>query len=90
MTSIRHRYSCEPSRTSAYNDNIRWRIVWQKEVMKLSDKEVATNLCIDPTTVHRISMLFRASGDVKKKPYPAENAFRKLTKPVQFFWPNYC
>ena len=85
MTSIRHRYSCEPSRTSAYNDDIRWRIVWQKEVMKLSDKEVATNLCIDPTTVHRISMLFRASGDVKKKPYPAENAFRKLTKPVQFF-----
>ena len=40
--------------------------------MKLSDKEVTTNLCIDPTTVHRISMLFRTSGDVSKKLYPAE------------------
>ena len=47
MTSTRmHRYSCEPSRSSAYSDDIRWRIVWQKEIMKLSDKEVAANLCI--------------------------------------------
>jgi len=52
-------------------------------MMKLSDKEVAANLSIDPSTVHRIYMLFRARGNVSKKPYPVENAFRKLTEPVQ-------
>ena len=30
-------------------------------------------------------MLFRANGDVSKKPYPADKAFRKLNEPVQFF-----
>ena len=43
-SSIRHRYSCEPSRASTYGDDTRWQIVWQEEVMKLSDKEVASNL----------------------------------------------
>jgi len=60
--------------------------VWQKEMMKLSDKEVAANLSIYPSILHRIYMLFRARGDVSKKPYPVENTIAKLTEPVQFFF----
>jgi len=56
--------------------------------MKLSDKEVAAKLNIDPSTVHRIYMLFRPREDVSKKPYPVENAFRKLTEQVEFFNPT--
>ena len=79
------RSSCEASRTSAYSQDLRWRIVWQREALNLSVREVAGNLCVDPSTVSRITTLFRTTGDVAKKPYPSERASRKLTEPVQFF-----
>ena len=79
------RSSCEASRTSAYSHDLRWRIVWQREALNLSVREVAGNLCVDPSTVSRITTLFRTTGDVAKKPYPSERASRKLTEPAQFF-----
>ena len=39
--------------------------------MNQSVREVAGNLCVDPSTVSRITTLFR-TGDVAKKPYPNE------------------
>ena len=53
--------------------------------MNQSVREVAGNLCVDPSTVSRITTLFRTTGDVAKKPYPSERASRKLTEPAQFF-----
>ena len=66
------RSSCEASRTSAYSQGLRWRIVWQREALNLSVREVAGNLCVDPSTISRITTLFRTTGDVAKKPYPNE------------------
>ena len=79
------RSSCEASRTSTYSQDLRWRIVWQRKALNLSVREVAGNLCVDPSTVSRITTLFRTTGDVAKKPYPSERASRKLTEPAQFF-----
>ena len=78
-------YSCEPKRSSAYSDDIRWRIIWQKEVLKLTDKEVAANLCISPSTVQRIIKLFKTTGGISKRSYRSEQAHRSITKPVEFF-----
>ena len=77
--------ACETSRSSAYSEDLRWRIVWQREAMNLSVREVAGNLCVDPSTVSRMTTLFRTTGNVAKKPYPSERASRKLTEPAQFF-----
>ena len=53
--------------------------------MNLPVREVARNLCVDPSTVSRIATLFRTTGDVAKKLYRSERAFRKLTEAAQFF-----
>ena len=45
----------------------------------------AINLCVDQSTVLRIRDKFLESGQVQKKVYNAENTFRKLTEPAQFF-----
>ena len=37
------RSSCKASRTSAYSHDLRWRIVWQREALNLSVREVAGN-----------------------------------------------
>jgi len=57
---------CDPSQSIAYNDDMRWYIVWQKEVPKLPDKEVATNLCVSLSTVQRVVTQFRIKGAVSK------------------------
>ena len=43
--------SCEPRRTSAYSEDLRWHMVWQKEVLGLSYKEIGNHLNVDPSTV---------------------------------------
>ena len=75
--------SCEPSRTSAYSDDLRWRIIWQVEGLGYSVKQVAQNLSIDKSTVYRIHDRFGATGSVCKSIYPKEKAFRLLTTPAQ-------
>ncbi len=42
------RTSCEPSRTSAYS---RWRMVWQREALRLTYSSIARNLGVDESTV---------------------------------------
>ena len=75
--------SCEPRRTKAYSEDLRWRIVWQRESLGKSCKEVATNLGVDPATVSRIVTRFRETGHVQKKSHPPRRAFRKLTSGVE-------
>ena len=77
--------SCEPHRSSAYSEDMRWRIVWQSQALGLSLATVAQNLNIDISTVKRIVSLFATTGDVCKKLYPSERAFRKINEPVQHF-----
>ena len=79
------RSSCEPMRTSAYSEDIRWRMVWQREVQGLTLERVACNLSVDVSTVHRIVKKFEETGSVSKKKYSIVNRqqLQKLTKPVQ-------
>ena len=78
-------HSYEPSRTSAYNEDLRWRMVWQREALGCTYDQIASNLGVDKSTVQRTVQLFLASGSVSKRPYPKEKAFRKLTQPAQLF-----
>ena len=76
------RSSCETSWSSTYSHNLRWWIVWQREALNLSVWEVRGILCVDPPTVSRITALFRATGDIAKKPYQSKGASEPLD---QFF-----
>ena len=79
--------SCEPRRSSAYSDDMRWRIVWQKYyTLGCTHNAIATNLNIDVSTVRRTLNIYSTTGTVSKKPYyPADRAFRKINEPVQLF-----
>ena len=72
-------FSCEERRTKAYSEDIRWRIVHQTELLRLSCQRVATNLQVDPSTVSRIVQLFRQTGNVLPKKYPSNQSTAKLT-----------
>ncbi len=75
--------SSEKKRSSAYSEDIRWRMVWQKEALQISIPQIAKNLCVDKSTVSKTLELFYATGEVSKKPYPKEKAHRKITAPVE-------
>ena len=76
--------SYEPCRTSAYSEDLKWRIVWQREVLGLKCKDVAVNLGVDSATVSRTVARFRETGGVKKKDHPSTRAYRKLTTVLEF------
>ena len=77
MTSI------ESARSSAYSEDIRWRMVCQTEALGHNYSEVARNLCVDQSTVCRTVSLFHETGRVTKRSYPKEKAHRKLTTPAE-------
>ena len=74
--------SFEPFRTRAYSEDLRWRMVWHKEALQCSYKDIASNLGVDKSTVIRIISLFRATGTVDKRQYPKDRAARELTTPA--------
>ena len=59
--------SCEKDRCSAYSEDLRWRIVWQREALGLETRKIAENVGVDPSTVRRTLSLFKATGDVQIK-----------------------
>ena len=61
-------YSAEPRRTSAYSADIRWRMVYQREVLGLTCREVAKNLNVDASTVSRVVSTFNDTGNVDTRP----------------------
>ena len=75
--------SCEPYRTSAYSEDLKWRIVWQSDALGHTSTQVAQNLGVDRSTVSRTLQLFHVTGSLSKKQYPKEKAFRKLTDPAK-------
>ena len=75
--------SCEPGRTSAYSEDLRWRMVWQREAIGLPRSVVASNLGVDESTVFRTLQLFHSTGSVAKRKYPTDRAARILTSPCQ-------
>lgn len=82
--------SLEKSRSSAYSEDLRWRMIWQRDALGYSTDQVAKNLCVDKSTVYRILNLFYTTGTVSKRSYPKERAFRKLTSPAQLLILQLC
>ena len=73
--------SYEPSRVSAYSEDLRWRMAWQVEALRYPhDRWLIT---LDRSTVSRTIQLFCTSVSVSKKQYPKEKAFRKITMLAQ-------
>ena len=77
--------SCESKRSSAYSDDLRWRIIWQQEALNLKYSDIAVNLFVSESTVRRIVQRFETSGDVSKNKYPSAAAFRKITEPAGLY-----
>ena len=80
--------SCESKRSSAYSDDLQWRIVWQREALQFTISQIAVNLCVSESTVRRTIQRFETSGEVAKSEYPSEACSRKITEPVQFYIMN--
>ena len=72
-------FSYEPKRATACSEDLRWRMVWQREGLGMKCTDVAVNLGIDPTTVWRRVSLFRSTGSVQKKSYPRDKSFTVLS-----------
>ena len=77
--------SYEPKRSSAYSEDLRWRMVWQREALGHTYEQISKNLGVDSSTVQRTVALLNATGSVQKHAYPKERAFRKLTPIAQLF-----
>ena len=76
--------SINPARTARYSDVLRWRIVWQREVLGLKLTTISTNLGVDPSTISRTVRGFRQNGSVSKRPYPKDaRPSKKMTKSVE-------
>ena len=82
--------SMEKSRSSAYSEDLRWRMIWQKEALGYSCAKIAKNLCVDKSTVSRTLTLFHSTGNVSKRPYPEGRAYQKLTSPAQLLILQLC
>ena len=50
--------SCEFRRMSFYSEDLKWRMVWQRECLGKKCSEVAINLIVDATTISRIVARF--------------------------------
>ena len=68
-------YSAEPGRKTAYSEDLRWRIVWQKLCGEKSFRDIAQNLV---GTVHNVWEVFVANGNVCAKSPPAREHLRVL------------
>ena len=75
--------SCEPTRRKAYSSDLRWRMVWQREVQRYTLK--VADLCVDVATVHRTIKLFESTGCVRRtrSRQRSHNPCMKLSKSVQ-------
>jgi len=60
-------YSCEPFRTRAYAEDLRWRCVWAIMVNGQSVHEAALRAGVCLKTAYNWWSIFQATGDVEKK-----------------------
>ena len=77
--------SFKPNRSRAYSEDLQWRVIWQSEALNYKPSTIAKNLSIDEPTVRRVLHIFTTTGDVSKKQYPAERAFKLIKEPVKLF-----
>ena len=73
--------SCEPKRCSAYAEDVRWRMVYERQVLGLTYHNIGANLHVDPSAVRTVQH-FLNTGTVDKK-YNSDNLPRKLNDVIQ-------
>ena len=76
--------SMETCRCSAYHDDLRWRMVYQREALGYTYQRIAANLNVDTSTVWRTVQLFLNTGGVSKKKYNKDNLPRKVNESILF------
>ena len=81
--------SCEPAWSSAYSEDLRWRMVWQSELLVHSQQVIDQNLGVDQLIVSRTIQLFHTMGSVGKKPYP-EESFSKANSSLSATYISPC
>jgi len=77
--------SYERTRTNAYSEDLRWRIIYQRLALDYSLQRVADNLGVGVATVHRIETAFAETGSVGKRKYPEDHGPHKLTETDELF-----
>ena len=81
--------SAEPGRKRAYDRDLRWRIVYQRLAMNLNFLDIAKNVNIAVSTVHRTYHLFQLTGDVAASDAPCKKRYdtsqRKLVQQEELF-----
>ena len=75
--------TCEPKRTRAYGEDLRWRMVWQSEALGYNYSTIGRNLGVDASTVWRTVNTFRNTGTVGTKKYPKPRSYSKFSTPVE-------
>ena len=60
----------------AYSDDLRWRIVWMKDVLGMKHSQVASLTLVSERTVQRYTKRFRATGSVS--PFAKRNGPDRL------------
>ena len=53
-----------PGRTKAYNEDLRWCMVWQRLINSYTIKEIASNLYVAESTIWRVVDRFERTGTV--------------------------
>ena len=76
--------SAESYQYSAYQDDLRWRMVYQREALGCTYQRIAENLNVDTSTVWRTVQLFLNTGGVSKKEYSKDNLPRKVNESILF------
>ena len=72
-------FSCESGRSKAYSSDLKWRMVYQKYSLDLSNTEIARRLNVDRSTVSRTLQLFEETGSVCSIQGYHENTCKKLS-----------
>lgn len=70
--------SIESARGKAYSEDMRWRMIYQKN-MGLSYREIGKNLNVDPSTIYRTVRLFEETGTVLSIQGYHEDTTKKLS-----------
>ena len=73
--------SSEPLRSRAYHEDLKWRMVYQREMLDLSYQQIATNLSVDSSTVWRTVKRFKEEGTVASR---KNEGYHKLTDYEEF------
>ena len=70
--------SCEPLRSRAYSEDLKWRMIYQREMLGLTCARIAENLNVDTSTVWRAIHRFEEEGTIAEKKHAGGRKLSEL------------